>query len=157
MDRRRFLSLLSVGLGGLTAAIAGLPVLGFIIAPLRQRQPESWFALGDPAQIAVGETIKIRFPDGASVPWSGRAGEEAAWLQRRGEEEFVAYSIYCTHLGCPVLWKPDAQLFLCPCHGGTFHADGSVGSGPPEQPLEQYPVRVRDGQLEIRTRGVEIG
>jgi menaquinol-cytochrome c reductase iron-sulfur subunit len=25
----------------------------------------------------------------------------------------VAFSINCTHLGCPVRWLPDANLFMC--------------------------------------------
>jgi menaquinol-cytochrome c reductase iron-sulfur subunit len=157
LDRRRFLSLLTVGLGGLTTAALGAPFLGFILAPLRGRPAEYWFDLGEVEQYSVGRIERVTFPDGASLPWSGRTGEEGAWLQRRGEADFVAYSLYCTHLGCPVLWKPEAHLFMCPCHGGTFHADGSVGSGPPERPLEQFPVRVQNGHVQIRTRGVEIG
>jgi menaquinol-cytochrome c reductase iron-sulfur subunit len=157
MNRRKFLSLVTVGVGGLMTAALSVPFLGFILAPLRGRPPEYWFDLGEIEQFDVDQIVRVTFPDGASLPWSGRTGEEGAWLQRRGDNDFVAYSLYCTHLGCPVLWKQEAQLFLCPCHGGTFHADGSVGSGPPERPLEQFPVRVQDGHLQIRTRGVEIG
>jgi menaquinol-cytochrome c reductase iron-sulfur subunit len=38
---------------------------------------------------------------------------------------------------------------MCPCHGGVYYKDGSVAAGPPPRPLERYPVRVQDGQVEI--------
>jgi menaquinol-cytochrome c reductase iron-sulfur subunit len=157
MDRRRFLSLIAVGFGGLAGAIASVPFLGFILAPMRERQPEQWFPVGDADQFRIGETVKVAIPDGASVPWSGRAGESAIWLRRSDEDIYSAYSIFCTHLGCPVLWLPQARLFMCPCHGGTFHENGIVASGPPDRPLDEFPVRVEDGQVQIRTRGIEIG
>ena len=69
---------------------------------------------------------------------------------------FVAYSIYCSHLGCPVDWLPDANLFLCPCHGGVYYKDGAVAAGPPPQPLTKYPVRITNGQVEIETSPIPI-
>ena len=73
----------------------------------------------------------------------------AAWLRRTDASEFVAFAVNCTHLGCPVKWLTDASLFMCPCHGGVYYKDGSVAAGPPPRPLPQYPVRVRNGQVEI--------
>ena len=69
---------------------------------------------------------------------------------------FTAFTVHCTHLGCPVRWVADAKLFLCPCHGGVYYADGTVSAGPPPKPLPQYPVRVRDGQVEILTSPIPI-
>ena len=45
---------------------------------------------------------------------------------------------------------------MCPCHGGVFYKDGRVASGPPPQPLATYPVRVRDGRVEILTSPLPI-
>ena len=53
-------------------------------------------------------------------------------------------------------WMAEAQLFLCPCHGGVYYADGSVSAGPPPKPLPTYPVRVRAGQVEIQTSPIPI-
>ncbi len=86
---------------------------------------------------------------GAGVPWSGVTARTAAWLRREADDRFIAFAINCTHLGCPVRWLPDADLFMCPCHGGVFYGDGRVASGPPGRPLARYEVRVRGGVVEI--------
>nr|MBA2452624.1 Rieske 2Fe-2S domain-containing protein [Chloroflexia bacterium] len=48
------------------------------------------------------------------------------------------------------------RLFICPCHGGTFYENGEVAVEPPQEPLVRFPLRLRDGQVEIRTASVEI-
>lgn len=68
----------------------------------------------------------------------------------------MAYAVNCSHLGCPVRWQERSTLFLCPCHGGVYYKDGTVAAGPPPNPLQKYPVRVRNGQMEIRTSPVAI-
>ena len=56
----------------------------------------------------------------------------------------------CTHLGCPVRWFPQSSLFLCPCHGGAYYADGARASGPPERGLFEYPYKTERGELLIQ-------
>ena len=53
-------------------------------------------------------------------------------------------------------WVPDAELFMCPCHGGVYYKDGKVAAGPPPRPLSRYPVRVRAGNVEVRTMPIPI-
>jgi menaquinol-cytochrome c reductase iron-sulfur subunit len=77
-------------------------------------------------------------------------------LRRVSATELTAFSVNCTHLGCPVRWLPDAELFMCPCHGGVYNRDGTVVAGPPPQPLVQFTVRVHDGLVQIRTQPVPI-
>ena len=50
----------------------------------------------------------------------------------------------------PVNWRQDAGLFLCPCHGGVFYADGTVAGGPPERPLFERDWKVENGRLLVR-------
>ena len=72
-------------------------------------------------------------------------------------ERFQVFAVNCAHLGCPVRWFPQSRLFMCPCHGGVYNGDGTVAAGPPPHQLSQYPVRVRDGQVELRTDPIPIG
>jgi menaquinol-cytochrome c reductase iron-sulfur subunit len=155
--RRHFLAWLSAGLGAVAAAAVGVPVIGFLFAPLMRRPVEAWRSLGPVGRFQIGETVEVRIPSAAPVPWAGEAAEMAAWLRRQGPSEFVAFSVNCTHLGCPVRWTASARLFLCPCHGGVYYEDGAVAGGPPPRALTQYPVRVEDGNVLLRTSALPLG
>lgn len=155
-ERRRFLGWLTGGLGALAVILASVPVVGVVFAPLRRTSPQVWRGVARADDVAIGQTLKVTFFDPEPVPWAGFAARSAAWLRREDDGSFVAFSIYCTHTGCPVRWDNGARLFLCPCHGGTFYSDGSIAAGPPPVPLERHPVRVRDGNVELRTIGVPV-
>jgi ubiquinol-cytochrome c reductase iron-sulfur subunit len=63
----------------------------------------------------------------------------------------VAYSKICTHVGCPVaLYEQTTHHILCPCHQSTFDAatGATVIFGPAPRPLPQLPIEVsNDGYL----------
>lgn len=155
-ERRRFLTWLTGGLGAFAVLLTSVPVVGVVFAPLRRRAPEVWRAVARADAIAAGQTLKVTFSDPAPLPWAGFAAQSAAWLRREADGSFVAFSIYCTHTGCPVRWDNGSRLFLCPCHGGTFYSDGAIAGGPPRVPLGRHPVRVRNGDVELRTIGVPV-
>lgn len=154
-DRRRFLARVSAAAGALAVLLAGVPIIGVLLAPARRDEPE-WRDIGGVDEFAPGETVLIRYPAPDPEPWAGTAAVSTAWLRREGAADFAAFSPYCTHVGCPVTWTPGAQLFMCPCHGGTYHQDGAVAGGPPPRPLDRLEVRVRDGRVELRTLGIPI-
>lgn len=156
LQRRRFLSRLSVALSGVAGAIVGVPVVGFLVSPLLRRVPRVWRPVGRLDGFTIGETVSVTFDDASPLPWSGVTARTAAWLRRDDATGFTAFAVNCTHLGCPVRWVPSAELFLCPCHGGVFTRDGSVAAGPPPKPLTRYLVRVRNGQVEIQTAPTPI-
>ena len=156
ISRRRVLERLSLTLGAVSAALVGVPMLGFIFGPLFRRIPEVWRTVGPLEQFKVGDTVNVTFLDSSPLPWAGVTAHTAAWLRRVSATELTAFSVNCTHLGCPVRWLPEAELFMCPCHGGVYNREGTVAAGPPPQPLVQFTVRVRDGQVQIRTQPVPI-
>jgi menaquinol-cytochrome c reductase iron-sulfur subunit len=156
LTRRGFFAKLSLGLGGLCAAILGVPLVGFVVAPLFRKVPESWIPVGKVGDFAVGQTISVPFPDSSPLPWAGITAKSAAWLRRDGPDQFTAFSVHCTHMGCPVRWLASAKLFMCPCHGGVYYEDGAVAAGPPPSPLVRYEVRVADGQVEIKAAAIPI-
>jgi|SRR6185437_1567389 len=152
--RRTFLTDIGLLAAGVAAAIVTVPAIAFLLG--LRKSPTNWRSLGRVEDYKVGETVEVSFADPSPLPWSGVTAKTAAWLRRKDQQEFVAFSIYCTHLGCPVRWIATANLFMCPCHGGVFYADGSVASGPPLKPLVTYPVRVNQGLVEIQTSPVPI-
>ena len=156
MKRRGFLERLSIFLGGVCAAILGIPVVGFIVAPLFRKSPERWRSVGRVTDFAIGKTVNVTFLDPSPLPWAGITAKTAAWLRCESENEFVAFSVNCTHLGCPVRWLSETGLFMCPCHGGVYYAGGNVASGPPPRPLFQYAVRVENGEVFLKTQPIPI-
>jgi len=154
--RRTFLTRLSLFLAGLGAAVTAVPVVGFVLGPLLRRNPSAWRVLGPVSSYRIGETVEVVFEVSSPTSWSGVSDRTGAWLRRDDVEAFTAFSIHCTHLGCPVRWLGDAKLFMCPCHGGVYYADGEVAAGPPGQSLKRHPVRIRDGRVEVQTRPIPI-
>ncbi|MBO0880969.1 MAG: ubiquinol-cytochrome c reductase iron-sulfur subunit [Mycobacterium sp.] len=146
LSRRRFLSRISLALSGVAAAVVGVPILAYLLSPLLQSAQILWRDVGLVENFRIGETVEVAYDDPSPLPWAGQTARTAVWLRRTSETDFTAFSINCTHLGCPVNWRPQASLFLCPCHGGVYYADGTVAGGPPPRPLNQLPVRVTDDQ-----------
>jgi menaquinol-cytochrome c reductase iron-sulfur subunit len=156
VTRRRFFEGLCVGLGAFCAAILGLPIVGFIVAPLFRKGPAQWIALGQVDRFTIGHTVNVTFTDPSPLPWAGITAKSAAWLRREDAETFIAFSVNCTHLGCPVRWLPDAELFMCPCHGGVYYKDGSVAAGPPPHALVRYETRIENGEVKIKSAPIPI-
>ncbi len=156
VTRRQFLTKVSIAASLFGAAIIGVPVIGFIIGPLLRQTPRIWRGVGAAQDFQVGQTVEVAFPDPSPLPWAGVTARTAAWLRRESQDQFVAFAVNCTHLGCPVRWLPEAGIFMCPCHGGVYYSDGRVAAGPPPRPLFQYPVRINNGQVEILTSPIPI-
>jgi menaquinol-cytochrome c reductase iron-sulfur subunit len=154
-SRREFLAWFGAGLTGFAALLAGIPILGsFFSTPARSER--IWHTVGEIDDFTVDEVVKVEFSDSDPLPWAGPATLNAAWLRRNNEEDFTAFSIYCTHVGCPVSWRAGASLFICPCHGGVFDREGEVVAGPPQTPLVRHDVRIRDGQVEVLAAPVPV-
>ena len=156
ITRRRFLGRLSLAAGGAGALIVAVPIVGFILAPFFARNREIWRSVGKVESFKIGETTAVQYENASPLPWAGVTARSAAWLRRVNADTFIAFSINCTHLGCPVRWLAEANLFMCPCHGGVYYQDGAVAAGPPPLPLPRYPVRVKNGDVQIQTSSIPI-
>jgi menaquinol-cytochrome c reductase iron-sulfur subunit len=156
LSRRRFLEKLSLALGGFCATIVGLPLIGFVVAPLFRKVPQQWVTLGKVSDFQVGKTVTVTVIDTSPLPWAGITAKNAVWLRRESDTKFIAFSANCTHLGCPVRWMEGAELFMCPCHGGVYYKDGNVAAGPPPHPLVRYDVRVENGEVKMNPVVVPI-
>lgn len=156
IDRRKFFAKLGIYLSGFIGALIAIPVVGALLAPLLKKTVAQWRSVGSVDDFEIKKTVLVEFRDASPLPWAGPTAQTAAWLRRKSEKEFVAFSINCTHLGCPVRWIEDADLFLCPCHGGVYNQDGSNAAGPPPKGLVKYPVRIHDDEVEIQTSPLPI-
>jgi menaquinol-cytochrome c reductase iron-sulfur subunit len=156
MTRRRFLNRISLALSAAAAAVVSVPIFAYLLSPIIRSGKQAWRDLGAVADFQIGQTVSKDLEDPSSVQWAGYTAKTAVWVRRSAQEQFTIFAVNCTHLGCPVNWVADANLFLCPCHGGVYYADGRVAGGPPPRPLFQYQWRIQNGHLEVQTRSLPI-
>jgi Rieske Fe-S protein len=148
---RRWL-LLSAGaaLNGIVGLALAVPIVRYLLAPVRKDSSyKSWVSLGETDQFPVGETRLATYKNPFTRSWDGQTDDVACYVRHESEKVFKVFAINCAHLGCPVRWFPQSQLFMCPCHGGVYYADGSRASGPPERGLFTYDCNVVGGELQI--------
>lgn len=148
--RRAFLLRLGLALNVLAAVVFAIPVVGYILSPMRKFVWLSWISLGPLADFPENQTRLATYRNPYTKPWDGQTANIPCWVRRESGETFTVFAINCTHLGCPVRWFPESGLFMCPCHGGVFYANGAHASGPPPRALYQYHHKVENGQLWIK-------
>ena len=149
-SRRGFLFKLGLALNVIGAALVGIPVVGYLLAPARRVGAQSWIKLGALTTFPEGETRLAIYENPFRVAWDGATAKVACWVRRVKGDQFQVFAINCAHLGCPVRWFAQSRLFMCPCHGGAYYEDGSRASGPPPRGLYEYEYQIRDGQLWVR-------
>lgn len=153
VSRRKWLMPIGVALNAVAGALIAVPILGYLLAPAGRRQMRAdldWVSLGDLTRYPVGETRLATYRNPFVRPWDGDTGDIACWVRRIGSETMQVFAINCAHLGCPVRWFPQSELFMCPCHGGAYYADGSRASGPPPRGLFEYTYKIEGGLLWIK-------
>jgi len=74
---------------------------------------------------------------------------KVAVLIRKNEQQVVAMSAVCTHLGCIVKFSESDMLLKCPCHGAIFDLNGKVLAGPAPLPLELYGAVVENNEIVV--------
>jgi menaquinol-cytochrome c reductase iron-sulfur subunit len=158
VSRRQFLGRVSIALSALAGAVVGVPIVAYLLSPLIHPATNVWRTLGPIVNFPVGQTVQATYDDPSPLPWAGLTAQSAVWVRRNStaDNDFTVFAVNCTHLGCPVNWLPDANIFLCPCHGGVYYKNGTVAAGPPPRPLFQYAVRTQNGQLQILTRPLPV-
>ena len=110
-----------------------------------------WWPVADEGDVAPGEVRVVR-AEGRSFA-----------LGRTLDGKWGAVDNVCTHDGGTLgEGELDDHCVECPRHGGQFDLfTGQVKALPPVYPVNAYPVRVRDGIVEIdlgvKTKELEIG
>ena len=111
--------------GGVAAGAAALPTnaeaapatdAGSTVLPYKAKP------VGKAGGLATNQPVNFTFPDASSPcalvkignPVPGGVGPN---------QDIVAYSTLCTHMGCPVAYDPAQKVFKCPCHFSMFDAE----------------------------------
>jgi menaquinol-cytochrome c reductase iron-sulfur subunit len=151
-NRRSFLgALLAVG-AAFVGALLSVPLVRFALFPLiRQTTDTQKSPVGSLSEFATLmepalRTIQIEQIDG----WRKTVSEKAVYITKDRQDQLCVLSSICPHLGCTVPWNKEKKQFVCPCHGGTFSADGSRVSGPSQRGMDTLETSVEDGKLLVR-------
>jgi len=130
--------------------VLAVPLIGYLLGPTKKSESiGSWVDLGETSQFPVGATRLVDFKSPVTRLGDGETGKVACWVRRVSAQDFQVFAINCAHLGCPVRWFSESKLFMCPCHGGAYYADGSRASGPPERGLFEYKYKISGDSLMI--------
>ena len=151
-NRRSFVgALMAVG-SVFVAALLSVPLIRFALFPLIRRTTDlkssaigsvsEFSSLTEPAM----RTIQIEQIDG----WRKTISEKAVYITKNQAGQLSVLTSICPHLGCTVPWNKEKKQFICPCHGGTFSADGSRISGPSQRGMDTLETSVQGRQLLVR-------
>jgi menaquinol-cytochrome c reductase iron-sulfur subunit len=158
VTRRRFMTGVANGAGGIAVAAFALPALGFAIGPIFKEEKRTWEDIGAIEAFSENNYTPVVV---TVTPGVGEVGKTTAYVRKRNPAidtdrydsttPYIAISTRCAHVGCPVRWIDAAERFVCPCHGGVYDLLGRRVSGPPVRPLDRFPTRVRAGRVQLFT------
>jgi len=150
-SRRSFLGVLLGLASTFVGVLLAIPVLRYIFYPVTASAEDSnWVEVGSLASVSdvqtpLRRTLDLKQRDG----WLETASQTNC-LHHQGGWPAQSVVRYCTHLGCTVPWDPGRNEFVCPCHGGTYSADGTHISGPPRRSLDSLETKVTGGNLMVK-------
>lgn len=153
INRRELFLKLGMAFNAVVGVMLGVPIVRFLLSPVARGTGgthESWLSLGPLAQYPAGQTRLATYRNPVAGAADGETANVACWVRRIDNNQFQVFAVNCAHLGCPVRWFPQSGLFMCPCHGGAYYADGARASGPPERGLFEHSYKVASGELLIR-------
>lgn len=98
---------------------------------------EQWFNAGHVS----------RFKPGSITPFISRH----FFLTCLAEDNFLALSSRCTHLGCRLNVDTSKNELQCPCHASAFNARGEVLHPPAMRNLIRFEVKIENDSVFVKT------
>lgn len=142
LDRRNLLKLAAVGtVSSSSAAVAHL------------QPPYPRKKIAREKDLKKGQPVAFTYPDDDAPAFLVKTGRTS--IGGGGtDHDVVAYSAFCTHMGCIVEYKKDR--FICPCHYSQFDpaVNGQCFQGLASQYLPQIVLFI-DRNGDIFADGVE--
>lgn len=159
-NRRAFLGYMGGALAAFMGMVAGLPMIGYLAAPLASKASAAWLSLGKVDTFARGEPKLVAVSVARQDGWRRLTETRTVWVTAEGDGQFTVLNGRCTHLGCSFTWHTEGRYagkFYCPCHDGVYDQDGSVLSGPPPRPLDRLDAQVVDNELFVLHQDFRLG
>jgi len=158
LNRRKFMEVGIYVITGAITLVSGIALTIFSVGLSFRKEKTKWIEAelddvgeGNPGFSRV--VLEYEKKDG----WLTASARSLAYVKRVKEDEVIAISAACTHLGCIVTWNAEQQIFTCPCHDGRYDTEGKVISGPPPRPLRRHKTKIEDGRILLATETVPYG
>ena len=82
--------------------------------------------------------------------------KDGFFLIRDDQGDFLAVHRRCPHLGCNVIWEPEKNQFICPCHASSFDSYGDFENTPVPRPLDTIEVKIDNTSVYVNTARVSV-
>lgn len=145
--RRGFLTGAIYALVSMIGGALGIPAAIYVFGRRKTSDSSRWVDAGQIKQIPVGTPQEITFRRNETDGWKIHSTNETAWILKQPGGQLIAFSPWCTHLGCAYRWDTGRGQFSCPCHGSYFSKNGDVISGPAPRPLDRYEVKLTGNRI----------
>lgn len=158
VNRRKFMEVGIYSITGAITVVSGVALARFAVGQSFRKEKVKWIEVelddsGESNPSFSRVVLEYEKKDG----WLTTSAKSLAYIKRGKEDEVIAISAGCTHLGCIVTWDEDQKIFKCPCHDGRYDAEGRVISGPPPNPLRRHKAKIEDDRILIATETVPYG
>ncbi len=147
--RRAFYTVFINGAMSLIGLALAVPAAIYLLFPPKVRKGQQWVETADLSKIPTGTPTEIAFQRTRVDGWKVSKEKATAWVVKQANNDVVAFSPICTHLGCAYHWDDPSHTFICPCHTSVFSIDGKVLGGPAPRPLDRFMTKIEAGKLEI--------
>ncbi len=158
LNRRKFMEIGIYTITGSIAAVSGVALARFAVGPSFNKKKSKWIEVEleeAPGEVEGFQRVVMEYDtkDG----WLIKTARTLAYVRRTKDDEVIAISAGCTHLGCIVTWDEENKIFKCPCHDGRYDTEGNVISGPPPKPLRRHRTKIEDDRILLSTETVPLG
>jgi Rieske Fe-S protein len=152
LERRTFLTWATHGLGAFFAVVLGIPAVAYLVDPLKRHAGQRGFRkVARLSELAPDVPTQVVIKDIRHDAWTLHPDDIVGrvWLVRRKDNKVDAFTTICPHLGCSVNFVKESQLFICPCHNGTFELSGelkkdTVAQNPPPRGMDSLEIQLTE-------------
>lgn len=112
--------------------------------------------IANAGKLPINQALTFTYPDASSPCALIRMGQPIPG-GIGPDNDIVAYSTLCTHMGCPVSYAPQARTFKCPCHFSTFDSEktGQMVAGQATENLPRILLTYDEVSGDINAIGVD--
>ncbi len=161
LSKRNFMIVFSGFIGSIIGLAISFPVVGFLFHPLRKKTvygSDNFIKVGMVSNLKEGQPTKAAINSFKVDGWNryDNLTLGATWLIKQNNNEIVAMSTICPHLGCGIDWNVEKKLFVCPCHSSIFDIKGTVVSGPAPRSMDTLDTKIEGDDVFVKYRKLRL-